>query len=175
MDATTVVGCFRDRTILVTGSTGFLGKMLVEKMLRVQPDLRKLYLLVRAPDDAAAEQRVLDEVVGKELFDVLRQEHGDNFHSFIKEKVAPLAGDIIHEEFGLDSSKIKQLYEEIDIIINGAAVTNFYERYDVALASNTFGTANVCQFAKQCTKVQMLLHVSTGKCVTARYELCYSA
>jgi fatty acyl-CoA reductase len=36
--------------------------VLVEKILRVQPGVKKLYLLVRAPDDAAAHQRVLQEV-----------------------------------------------------------------------------------------------------------------
>ena len=36
--------------------------MLVEKILRVQPGVRKLYLLVRAPDDSAARKRVLQEV-----------------------------------------------------------------------------------------------------------------
>jgi fatty acyl-CoA reductase len=35
----------------------------------------------------------------------------------------------VHEDLGLDSFKVKQLSEEIDIIVNGAAVTNFYERY----------------------------------------------
>jgi hypothetical protein len=36
--------------------------VVVEKILRVQPDVKKLYLLVRAPDNAAARQRVLHEV-----------------------------------------------------------------------------------------------------------------
>jgi fatty acyl-CoA reductase len=36
--------------------------VLVEKILRVQPEVRKLYQLVRAPDAAAAEERVLTEV-----------------------------------------------------------------------------------------------------------------
>ncbi|KAG0531949.1 hypothetical protein BDA96_04G066000 [Sorghum bicolor] len=97
MDATKVAGCFRDRTILVTGSTGFLAKLLVEKILRVQPDVKKLYLLVRAPDDAAAQQRVLHEIVGKQLFDVLRARHGADFRSFIQEKTSPLAGDVAHQ------------------------------------------------------------------------------
>ncbi|KAF8759245.1 hypothetical protein HU200_010277 [Digitaria exilis] len=62
MDSAKVVGCYRDRTILVTGSTGFLGKLLVEKILRVQPGVKKLYLLVRAQDNTAAQHRVLKEV-----------------------------------------------------------------------------------------------------------------
>jgi hypothetical protein len=36
--------------------------VLVEKILRVEPGVKKLYLLVRAPDDAAAHQRVVHEV-----------------------------------------------------------------------------------------------------------------
>ncbi|CAN6175316.1 unnamed protein product [Urochloa humidicola] len=162
MDAAKVAGCFKDRTILITGSTGFLGKLLVEKILRVQPGVKKLYLLVRAQDDAAAEERVLHEIIGKEVFSVLREKHGADFQSFVKEKISPLAGDMRHENLGLESTRAKQLFEEIDIVVNGAAITNFYERYDVALASNTFGTVHVCKFAKQCSHLKLFLHVSTA-------------
>ncbi|GJN31937.1 hypothetical protein PR202_gb20399 [Eleusine coracana subsp. coracana] len=62
MAARTVAGFFLEKSILITGSTGFLGKLLVEKILRVQPDVKKLYLLVRAPDAASAKKRVLSEV-----------------------------------------------------------------------------------------------------------------
>ncbi|KXG29591.1 hypothetical protein SORBI_3004G060700 [Sorghum bicolor] len=162
MDATKVAGCFKDRTILVTGSTGFLAKLVVEKILRVQPDVKKLYLLVRAPDNAAARQRVLHEILGKELFNVLRAKHGADFHSFIQEKISSLAGDVAHQNLGLENTRAQQLFEEIDIIVHGAATTNFYERYDVALASNTFGTAHICQFARQCSHLKLLLHISTA-------------
>ncbi|KAF8700739.1 hypothetical protein HU200_034094 [Digitaria exilis] len=162
MDASKVAGCFKDKTILITGSTGFLGKLLVEKILRAQPGVKKIYLLVRASDNVAAKQRVIHEIVGNELFGVLREKHGADFHSFIKEKLSALAGDIIHENLGLEITRAKQLFEEIDIIVNGAATTNFYDRYDVALASNTFGTIHVCKFAKQCARLKLLLHVSTA-------------
>uniref|UniRef100_A0A0E0DCV9 Fatty acyl-CoA reductase n=1 Tax=Oryza meridionalis TaxID=40149 RepID=A0A0E0DCV9_9ORYZ len=153
---------FRDKTILITGSTGFLGKLLVEKILRVQPEVRKLYLLVRAPDAIAAEERVLTEVVGNGLFDVLREQYGAGFHSFIKEKIYALPGDVTHENFGLESNDILQLSQKVDIIVNGAATTNFMERYDVALATNTIGVVHLCQFAKQCDNLKMVLHVSTA-------------
>lgn len=39
---------FTGKTVLVTGATGFLGKALVEKMLRGLPGLRRLYLLIRS-------------------------------------------------------------------------------------------------------------------------------
>ncbi|KAI5021261.1 hypothetical protein ZWY2020_055106 [Hordeum vulgare] len=162
MDAATVIGCFRNRTILITGSTGFLGKLLVEKILRVQPDVRKLYLLVRAPDAAFAHHRMLTEVVGTELFDVLRSKHGADFSSFIENKISPLAGDIVYESCALSSSTIDQMSKEIDVIVSVAATTSFYERYDVALASNALGVAHVCQLATKCSNLKMLLHVSTA-------------
>ncbi|KAM3198484.1 hypothetical protein ACQJBY_073555 [Aegilops geniculata] len=62
MDADSVVGYFRGKSILITGSTGFLGKVLVEKILRVQPDVKKLYLLIRAPDAESAKLRIQTEV-----------------------------------------------------------------------------------------------------------------
>ncbi|KAF6987206.1 hypothetical protein CFC21_004869 [Triticum aestivum] len=162
MDAASVIGCFRDRSIVITGSTGFLGKLLVEKILRVQPDVRKLYLLVRAPDAASAQHRVLTEVVGTELFDVLRSKHGADFNSLMKDKIFPLAGDMVCENCALPSSTIEQISKEIDVIVSVAATTSFYERYDVALASNALGVAHVCHLANKCGNLKMLLHVSTA-------------
>nr|CAE02217.2 OSJNBb0002N06.7 [Oryza sativa Japonica Group]CAH66593.1 OSIGBa0092G14.4 [Oryza sativa] len=71
MEPGSIAERFRDRSILITGSTGFLAKTLsilyslVKKILRVQPEVRKLYQLVRAPDAAAAEERVLTEFIEK--------------------------------------------------------------------------------------------------------------
>ncbi|KAM3317889.1 hypothetical protein ACQJBY_035546 [Aegilops geniculata] len=163
MDATSVAGCFWDKTILVTGSTGFLGKLLVEKILRVQPNVKKFYLVVRASDAASAEQRIVSQVLGKDLFNTMREKYGlSGFEKLIQEKLVPLAGDIGTPNFGLDGSTVDDLCEEIDVIIHGAATTSFYERYDVALASNSLGAKYICEFAKKCCNLKMLLHVSTA-------------
>lgn len=38
---------YRGRQILITGATGFMGKVLVEKLLRSCPDIETIYLLMR--------------------------------------------------------------------------------------------------------------------------------
>jgi fatty acyl-CoA reductase len=38
---------FRGRSVLVTGGTGFMGKVLVEKLLYSCSDLRAIYILMR--------------------------------------------------------------------------------------------------------------------------------
>jgi fatty acyl-CoA reductase len=108
------------------------------------------------------------QVVGKELFGLLREKHGDGFDSFIEEKIVPLAGDVMREDFGVDSATLRELRvtEELNVIVNGAATTNFYERYDVALDVNVAGVRHMCDFARRCPNLEVLLHVSTGTCLT---------
>jgi len=136
--------------------------VLAEKILRVQPDVKKLFLLIRAADVESAKQRVETEVTGREIFQILKQKHGNGFEGFIQEKVCPLPGDVMYENLGLAPAKLREVWKEIDIIVNGAATTNFYERYDVAFDTNVMGAKRICEFAKRCSKLKMLLHVSTA-------------
>lgn len=45
----------RDKTIFLTGGFGFLGKLLIEKLLRC--DVKKIYLLVRAKKGKSLDER----------------------------------------------------------------------------------------------------------------------
>ncbi|XP_021835066.1 fatty acyl-CoA reductase 3-like [Spinacia oleracea] len=150
-----------NKTILITGATGFLAKVIVEKILRVQPNVKKLYLLIRAKDHNSALERLHSEITGKELFKVLRERYGAKFDSFISEKVAPITGDtsLINLSLRGDNSNINK---DIDVIIHAAATTRFEERYDVALGINTFGAKNIIHFAQTCPNLQIIVDVSTA-------------
>ncbi|KAI0502618.1 hypothetical protein KFK09_017573 [Dendrobium nobile] len=158
-----IVDALEDKSILITGSTGFLAKLFVEKVLRVQPKVKRLYLLVRASDTKSAEKRLQNEVIEKELFDCLRKKHGKEFHSFITEKICAIPGDIIHENLGIEDIKMRELiWNDINMVIHVAATTNFYVRYDIALNINVIGAKNAMNFAKKCSKLEVFLHVSTA-------------
>ncbi|KAE8766976.1 alcohol-forming fatty acyl-coenzyme A reductase [Hordeum vulgare] len=164
LDDAKITEYFRNKSVLITGATGFLGKILVEKILRVQPDVKRIYLPLRAADSAAAKQRVESEVFGKELFGLLREFHGAGFDAFVKEKVVALAGDVTCEGFGVCAETLQELRlnDELNVIINGAATTNFYERYDVALDVNVLAVKHMCDFARTCHNLEVLVHVSTA-------------
>ncbi|XP_052208742.1 fatty acyl-CoA reductase 3-like isoform X3 [Diospyros lotus] len=164
MELPSILQFLESRTILVTGATGFLAKIFVEKILRAQPNVKKLYLLLRAADAKSASQRLHNEVIAKDLFRVLREKMGANFCSVLAEKVTLVAGDISADEnLGVkDLNLVEEMWREVDIVVNMAATTNFDERYDVALHLNTLGAKHVLNFSKKCAKTKMLLHVSTA-------------
>ena len=122
--------------------------VLVEKILRVQPDANKLCLLVRGTGRHLLLVVVKQvhhimhdvllhsfcacnamQVIGTELFGLLREKHGAGFQQLIQDKVFALPGDIIYENLGLEAPMLKDLAQEIDIIVNIAATTNFYGRF----------------------------------------------
>lgn len=59
---------YADKTIFITGATGFLGKVLIEKLLRSCPEIKKIYVLVRHKKNKTPHQRItelLDSEVSK--------------------------------------------------------------------------------------------------------------
>ncbi|KAL9266537.1 Alcohol-forming fatty acyl-CoA reductase-like protein [Drosera capensis] len=151
------------KTFLVTGATGLIAKILIEKLLRVQPNLKKLYILVREKNGLSARERLKREIIDTELFDVLRGKWGTDFDSLILQKVVAVAGELACENLGVHDRVLREeMWREIEVVFHVAATTNFYERYDVAFNTNTMGVMHVVDFAKKSEKIRVLLHVSTA-------------
>lgn len=51
---------YRGKNILVTGGTGFMGKVLLEKLLYSVPDIGKIYVLMRPKKGKSIQQRYED-------------------------------------------------------------------------------------------------------------------
>lgn len=49
---------YANKSVFVTGGTGFIGKILLEKMLRALPGLSTLYVLVRPKRGQTPQQRI---------------------------------------------------------------------------------------------------------------------
>lgn len=81
--ATPVQEFYQDATVLITGGTGFLGKILVEKLLRSCPHINQIILLIRGKKDANCEERldhIMEETVSFICLCIYRQ---NNFLSFL--------------------------------------------------------------------------------------------
>lgn len=49
---------YRNATVFITGGTGFMGKMLIEKLCRSCPNLRHIYLLIRNKKGLSVSERL---------------------------------------------------------------------------------------------------------------------
>ena len=148
--------------LLITGSTGFLAKAFVEKLLRSVDTLAGIHLLVRTRSGgASARQRVMREVLGSRAYDRLRASLGEGFDRLCEEKVHVVTGDLTKDRFGLDRDQYSALTRRITLIVNSAATVTFDERIDLAVELNTMGPLRLLKLARDCGGVPFM-HVSTS-------------
>ncbi|MFQ5414063.1 MAG: AMP-binding protein [Phycisphaerae bacterium] len=147
--------------ILVTGSTGFLAKVFVEKLLRGVDTIGGIHLLVRRrPGGPAPQQRVVRDVLGSNAFNRLRAMRGDAFDELCDAKVHVVGGDLTKPRLGLSASAYDRLQSRITLVVNSAATVTFDERVDLAIELNTLGPVRLLEFAQDCGDIP-LMHVST--------------
>ena len=152
---------FAGQHLLVTGSTGFLAKAFIEKLLRSVDTIGGIHLLVRPrAGGASPQQRVKRDVLSSNAFDRLRAALGDRFDQLCHDKIHIVGGDLTLERFGLDAATYAELTQRITAVVNSAATVTFDERLDLAVELNTLGPQRLLQFAKDCGDAPFL-HVST--------------
>jgi len=160
----------KDRRILLTGSTGFLGKVFLAILLRWHPEIERVYLLIRG-DRRSSTSRFRREILDSPVFGPLREHLGDKFDRYIEEKIVVVPGDITnHGLLGEEAKPFKP--GTLDAVVHSAGLVNFEASLEKAIEVNTTGVANVIEF---CRKVgAAMMHVSTcyaaGSADGHRYE-----
>ena len=64
---------YAGKNVFITGATGFLGKVLVEKLLRSCPGVKGIYCLTRPKKGQQPDERLV-QLLAEPLFDTLRDE-----------------------------------------------------------------------------------------------------
>ncbi|XP_075556752.1 fatty acyl-CoA reductase 1-like [Dermacentor variabilis] len=148
-DGSQVVQFYQDRVVFITGGTGFIGKVLLEKLLRSCPGLKRVYLLVRSKRGENPQAR-LEKMLSSQMFEPLRQEQPDAFA-----KVTALAGDLREPNLGLSAFDQATLVDSVSVVFHSGAAVRFDEplrcnSYDRPLVRNTCVCDRVCAFVRMC-------------------------
>lgn len=91
---------YRGKTVLISGATGFVGKILLEKILRSCPEIKRVYLMIRPRPNMTLMQRVQEQIFSTKLFEPLYKKRPD-FQAFLDEKVIPIEGDLVLSGLGI--------------------------------------------------------------------------
>jgi fatty acyl-CoA reductase len=157
-----IAEAFNGKTILVTGSTGFLGKSLVEKCLRSIPNVGQINLAIRSSARRPAEERLEREVLASPAFKRLKEELGEAaFAKLVKEKLAVLELDLGRDGLGLTDAGRMQL-RACEIVIHSAAAVEFDNPADLSAQTNLLGAARMVEALKNAGARPHLVHVSTA-------------
>jgi nucleoside-diphosphate-sugar epimerase len=154
-----VRAAFAGKRILLTGATGFVAKVLLEKLIRTVPDVGGIVLLIRAGGSGDARARFEREIAASSVFDHLRAVRPAWLERFLAERVDCVTGEITVPGFGLAPARFAELARDVDVVVNAAASVDFREPLDEALAINTLSLRHVAAFARVADAP--LVHVST--------------
>lgn len=152
---------FSGKRVLITGTSGFIGKVVLEKLIREVPGISRFVLLLRGsrahPDPL---QRFHAEVLSSTVFDPLRRDDPLRLQHTVAHKLSVVNAEISEPRLGLSDEAFRELASEVDLVINVAASVNFREALDQALAINTFSVQHLAGLA-QAAGGAPLLQVST--------------
>eukprot|EP00884_Botryococcus_braunii_P019626 jgi/Botrbrau1/6347/Bobra.0098s0006.1 len=146
--------------IFITGATGYVGSVVIEQLLRLVPDLRKIYILIRKKRGKTGEQR-LDELLAKKLFDLLRGPDGKLLPE-LREKLVAVEGDVDGDNCSMKPADVKLVQEGTNYIVHCAASISFFEHVHVLLTQNYQATRKLMKLAHTMPNMKGFIHVSTA-------------
>ncbi|RUP48553.1 male sterility protein-domain-containing protein [Jimgerdemannia flammicorona] len=144
-----VTNFFNDKTILLTGGTGFLGMCLVEKLLRTA-NISKIFILVRGSTDR--------------LTQIWRNHLPHHAEAMIRSgKVTPLVGDVALPQLGLSVAQIDELSRTVQIVIHGAANISLKASLATLFKDNVKASLDLAELAtRSFVRLERYIHISTA-------------
>ena len=149
------------KRIAITGSTGFVGTALVERLLRGIPDC-ELVLLVRDGKRTPAPERVRREILKNDAFDRLKEQFGGAkaFAEMTDRRIRTISGDVSTDGLGL-SAEHRAVLATCDIVIHSAAAVSFDSPLDSAVEVNLLGPTRIADLLNELGVAPHLVAVST--------------
>lgn len=144
--------------IFITGGTGFLGKVVVEKLLRSCPGINRIYLMMRPKNLGNLSQRI-EDYKHQSVFDRIRIECPS-----VLQKLRIVPGEIDSTGLGISQENEERLHDRVNIVLHIAAMVKFNARLSEAAKLNTLGTLRVLEFCTRMRHLKSVVHVSTAFC-----------
>jgi fatty acyl-CoA reductase len=143
------------RTFLLTGVTGFLGKVMLEELVRRKDELGidRIGVVIRPLRGRRAEERFRREVVDAECFSLLP----DGWSRI----VTVLEGNLEQPGLALDAGHTKFL-RQVTHVVHAAASIKFHLPVAVAARANVTASLNMLEVARTLPMLARFVYVSTA-------------
>jgi glycerol-3-phosphate O-acyltransferase/nucleoside-diphosphate-sugar epimerase len=149
---------YADTTILIAGSTGFCGKVLLEKLLFALPQIRRIFLLIRPRKGNTIEERCNTEILDSPCFARLHERDWDQ----LKRKITPIGWDLGRPGLILSADDEASVLQSVDIVFNTCATSDYSLPLDHVLQVNTLAPLSLLSLARRAAHVKAFVHLSTA-------------
>lgn len=179
---------YANKNILITGATGFIGKVCLVKIIRSLGNCGQVYVMLRSKKGMTPQQR-FDKMLNEEPFNANSSSSSDSFstksnseqqqennnsngiHNKNEEnqvqppvdwsKVVAVEGDMSCKDLGFTDDVKEKLCKTVEIVFNIAASVQFDAPLKQNLRDNYLGARNMLKLTTQFERLQSLVHVST--------------
>jgi long-chain acyl-CoA synthetase len=152
------IDIFTNKTILLLGGTGFLGKVLLAMILDRFPELKHLFVQVRPKKNMSSEQRFYSEILqSAPLRPVVERAGGE---AVLRNKVEVVEGDLDRPLCGIPADQIERLKGHVDVVVNLAGIVDFDPPVNESFETNVYGVQHLIALVKLLEA--KLVHVSTS-------------
>lgn len=143
---------FAGKRVFLTGATGFLGKVLLAKLLREAPEIARVVILARRGSAATLDARIEADIVRSPALACIDG-------ALLRARLRAVEGDATRPRFGLSEEAWRALAAEIDLVVHCAGLVDFSPALDQALAVNVEGARSAIALAAAAGAP--LVHTST--------------
>lgn len=151
---------FQQKVILITGATGFLGKVYFGLLASCVTNLKSIQLLIRGRSNQSGTQRYEEEIFQSPAIKPLHDYFKSPYQLKSGTHIEILEGNISDPRFGLSDCKWDSLVEEVDLLVNSAGLVDFSPDLRQALQANVMGALN-CVDLVASSKRAKLAQIST--------------
>ena len=125
--------------LLLFGATGFLGAHILDKYLSEIKN-SKVYCIIRSKDLQDPTER---------LKKTLNFYFDKKYDLYFGKRIIVIEGDITKKNFNIPDEKAKKLIDNIEVVINSAAIVKHYGNYENFDLINVKGTKNIADFCRK--------------------------
>jgi fatty acyl-CoA reductase len=145
---------FSGGAVLVTGASGYVGGLVLEKLLRCT-DVEKVYIMLRSKKGEDMQSRLDKMINSSPLMHLLRGNP-------VLRKIRAIAGDMTAVGLGISLTDRQLLQRDVQTVVHCAADIRLEVGIQELLRANYEGTRQLLDMARSFDNLQAFVHVSSA-------------
>ena len=154
------------KVVLLCGATGFVGKVVLERVLRVAPDVERIYVLVRSRGAHSPQARFDAEVLQSDALAAVR--------TLAAARCVVVGGDALQASVLLGAATDalrRELSDAVQLVINCVGSLNYAASLAAAVRAEVRTAHNLVAFAQRMRRLRLFITTTSRRILVVHHRL----